>query len=137
MDPQKYTDYFDQRIPLPEQPVRHLDHVVKQVELDDRLALDDVIQDGRVDVAHGVAAAGEDEALEQVDDLGRREMPVVAGVDEADQDEGGAEEEEEQGRDDPEREEGVDEEERVEAVEEPVRHELLHFSARFLLAIAD
>ena len=58
-------------------PVCHLDHVVHQVELDHTLRLDHVVQHAGVNIAHGVAAAADDEALEKVDDLGWVEYSVV------------------------------------------------------------
>jgi hypothetical protein len=51
--------------------VLYLQHVVKEVELDDGLALDQVVHHGRVDVRHGVRAHADDQALQQVDLLRR------------------------------------------------------------------
>ena len=57
----------------------HLEHVVEQVELDDRLALDEVVHHGGVDVAHDVGADADDEALQQVDLLSREKKSPVKG----------------------------------------------------------
>ena len=56
----------------------YLKHVVEEVELDDGLALDDVVHHGGVDVGHGVDAHRDDQPLQQVDHLGRVEQ-VRAG----------------------------------------------------------
>ena len=49
----------------------YLEHVVEEVELDDGLALDDVVHHGGVDVGHGVDAHRDDQPLQQVDHLRR------------------------------------------------------------------
>ena len=49
----------------------YLKHVVEEVELDDGLALDDVVHHGGVDVGHGVDAHRDDQPLQQVDHLRR------------------------------------------------------------------
>ena len=51
---------------------KYLKHVVKEVELDDRLALDEVIHHGRVDVTHDVGAVPDNQAFQEVDLFSRK-----------------------------------------------------------------
>ena len=54
-----------------------LKHIIEQIQLDNRLALDQMIHHGSVDVAHDVDTEPNDEALEQVNDLSWEQKPAA------------------------------------------------------------
>ena len=51
---------------------KYLKHVVEEIELDDRLALDEVVHHGRVDVTHDVGADSDDQTFQEVDLFSRK-----------------------------------------------------------------
>jgi len=64
----EYTFTYVWGIAIP----NYLKHVVKEVELNDRLALDEVIHHGRVDVTHDVGADPDDKTFQEVNLFGRK-----------------------------------------------------------------